>query len=362
MLPAACIVPETAPSVRWIGPLVPLFSPLVHLSAIPGAEPEEAALRTLVREGRLLALSPALPQAAQRRLEHLLQILSGSDAVLSGEQLKALLLRHLGTGRDWAEGANLGQELRAGGSSPDPFWQERLQLVLAERVERDREELASSLARIGRRHQKLLNALDGEESAQKSPALPRQQPASADLGLQPKRLRAWCRLLSGVESLRPDLWYITRQQECGELILERYRQLSGCRELCAPELFVPGCTSAATEDRAAPRLAQFPGLLSAFSRLRTAVLTPSGTSGAAQQEAMALFHEHAPAWNAMIRNTPAAASAPLCRLQLSVLPGISWSKLFRQLETNAPTGEHAAGVEPVFCLFGLLQGEATVRP
>ncbi len=362
MLPAACIVLETAPSVSWVCPLVPLFSPLVHLSAIPDSEPGEAALRTLVQEGRLLALSPALPPPAHRRLEHLIQVLNGSDAVHSGERLKALIVQHLGTDRDRAEGTSLGQELRAGESGMDPFWHERLQLALAERVERDQEEVASTLARIGRRHQQLLSALDGEEGAQKPPALPRQQVATAGLGLQLRRLRAWCRLLSGVGPLRPDMWYITRQQDCGEVILERYRQLSGHRELCAPELLVPGCASAVAEDWATPRLARFPGLLAAFSRLQTAVLASSGSSGADLREAMTLFSEHAPAWNAMIRKSPTAASAPLCRLQLSVLPGISWPKLLQRLDTSLPVEEGVADVEPAFCLFGLLQDEATIRP
>lgn len=376
MWPAACIVPETLPSLGWICPLVPLFSPLVHLSPIPGQEPTEGAARALMREGRLMALSPALPPSGQSELELLERLLAGRDAgrdaAQYGEQLKALFLERLGRGRESAEGAALRSQLDAAAPAADPLWHERLQLVLADRVERENEELAAALARIGARHRHVLATLD-EENAGPGQSGPPAQPLAGDTGdtggtgstggdqpWQAKRLRAWARLFAALTPPpRPDMWYLTRRQECRDAILEAYRRLSGRRELDLPELLLPACRTPAEDGESLPRPGQcpgLPGLLTAFSRLQSAVHTPPTARAAVLQEGMALFGEQAPAWNAMIRTGQRAASAPSCRLQLHLLPELSWSTLLQHLGAGAPAEAPAPASQPALSLFGFLQG------
>lgn len=357
MWPAACIVPETAPSLGWLCPLVPLFSPLVHLSPIPGLEPAEEAARVLVQEGRLISLSSAPPPSGRAELELLARMPAGRDAARYGEQLRALFLERLGTDRGATEEEAL-LRLRAGAPAADPLWHERLQLVLADRVERENEELAAALARINTQHQSLLATL-GEGDSPQTPPTP--LTASAAGGGQPwqaKRLRAWARLFAAVTPPpRPDMWYLTRQQECCDAILEGYRRLTGRRELSLPELLLPACGTPAEDGQSLPRPARCPGLSAALSRLLSAVHAPCTTLAAILQEAMTLFSEQVPVWNATMRSGSAAASAPLCRLQLLVLPDASWTALLRQLDTGGPTGDPTPAVRPALCLFGLLQDQ-----
>lgn len=293
-------------------------------------------------------------------------MLAGRDAARDtaqyGEQLKTLFLERLGTDRTSAEGAALRSRLGAAAPTADPLWHERLQLILADRVERENEELAAALARIGARHRHVLATLD-EENAGAGQSSPPAQPLAGDTGgtgggqpWQAKRLRAWARLFAALTPPpRPDMWYLTRRQECCDAILEAYRQLSGRRELGLPELLLPACKTPAEDGQDLPQPGQCPGLSAAFSRLQSAVHTPPTTLAAVLQEGMTLFGEQAPAWNAMVRAGQTAASAPFYRLHLHLLPELSWPTLLQHLGAGAPAEAPAPAAQPALCLFGFLQ-------
>lgn len=378
MLPAACIVPESSARPGWVFPLVALFSPLVYLCPLPDSSPQDKGLAGLAGEERLLALCPPMPAAAAEKLRHLARTLEGKGAVQHGEQLKQLILESLSAEGGQEASSALRRQLQAGakdGADLPPeaalLWQERLLLLLADQAEREQEELAAALSRISKQHQELLSSLSGT-GGNLDDALRDLMPSQAlasPAAWQPKRLQAWARLLAQTAMPRENLWYITRQEGLAEQILEQ-RQLcaqAGAQQAChLPALLLPAQMPAKEQSAAMPPAQEddCPGLFAAFSRLQALAL--DGTAADDVQEAVRLFTEAAPAWNAKMR-AAVPANAGLLRLQLSILPGASFRQRLQNslaCRTSSPaasanaTAEEASratGAGQILCLFGLLK-------
>ncbi|NLZ17938.1 MAG: hypothetical protein GX087_09440 [Desulfobulbaceae bacterium] len=370
MLPAACIVPETSASPAWVDPLVPVFSPLVHLCPVPEPVPVEPGLLRLIQDKRLLALCPPLPQEEGKRLAHLADLLSGADAAQHSEQLKQLILESLGNSGSQEETMLLRQQLRAGAqnataapaSSTDNLWQERLLLLLADQAERAEEALAAELSRIGKQHQSLFATLDHEnDDGGGLEDVPLQASAHAQNSWQPKRLQAWVKILSRATLPCAGIWYITRQTGLAEQVQEQYQLIIRQQSLNLPDLLLPTCNQ--EEMGTNPLLERCPGLLEAFTRLQTLALDDAAiqnNQGQSLEKIVALFAEQIPAWNGMIRATRTAQSA-LSRLQLSILPGISFPRLLTGVFAMASDTQSAAlhpDESTALCLFGFLSPPA----
>lgn len=367
MLPAACIVPETSASPAWVDPLVPVFSPLVHLCPVPESVPVEPGLLQLMQEKRLLSLCPPLPQEEAKRLVHLAGLLSGADAAQHSEQLKQLILENLGNSENQEKTMLLRQQLRAGTqgaaaaptSSADNLWQERLLLLLADQAERAEEVLAAELSRIGKQHQDLFAALEEEnDDGVRFDDAQLQASTHAQNSWQPKRIQAWATMLAQVSLPRQNIWYITRQESLAAQVQEQYQRAMRQLSLHLPELLLPMCYQ--KELCTDPLLERCPGLLEAFTRLQTLARGGAVTQNTHNQpleKAIALFAEQVPLWNGMIRTTRSEQSA-FYRLQLTILPGISFPRLLagvfaagRDTQNTAPSPVDGGAA---LCLFGLL--------
>ena len=407
MLPAACIVPESTASPGWVVPLVPVFSPLVYVCASPASLPAEvglAGLRRLMQEGRLLALSPALPDSKAQRLAHLVRSLnssvSGSDAALHGEQLKQYILESLVNKTAQEETAILTGLLRSGApearhdNNEDLLWSQRLLLVLADQAQQEEEALAAALGRIDRQHQRLVATFNddldddasddindhadsdgtgGEAGDQESPTTPitpitispEKMYSTDQTPWQSKRLQAWTRLYTQVDLPRPHLWYITRQQRlaeqlCAEQGLVEQKEPGTPGRVDLPELLLPGATQGDNYDAAPFLPSHCPGLLKAFNQIHAAAdMAGQAAIHGALQQAAHLFAQEAPAWNNLIRAKYAASAfpypAPLHRLRLSILPGMSFLQRLCAMGAAAPEICASAADRSACCLFGLLQ-------
>ena len=391
MLPAACIVPETSARASWVVPLVPVFPSLVHLCPFTSRAgstgstgsmmPREAALHKLVEEGRLLALSPPLPAKDTKRLQHLARSLNGVEAAEHGERLKQLILENLARKTTREETAALKEQLRGNAPSAsekeplDLLWQERLLLLLADQADREEEELTAAFNRINKQHQELFNRLNEEANTGEALAeLPAQLPPADPPGRspwQPKRIKAWSRLLKRTALPRQDLWYITRQESLAAQIIEQYQSCTGREAIHLPALLVPGHDEEA-ENISIPanQLEGFPGLAESFARVQTIAADMSGLYSKEQvvtllQEVEDLFAGHIPAWNAAMLGVQTGESR-LCRLQLSLLPGMGFQQLLEKIiagESAGSAGEKANAesaacgetANPALCLFGFLE-------
>ncbi|NQS71099.1 MAG: hypothetical protein HQQ73_02895 [Desulfobulbaceae bacterium] len=410
MLPAACIVPEGTASPGWVVPLVPVFSPLVHVCASPASLPAEAGLRRLMQEGRLLALSPALSDSKAQHLAHLVRSLdssiSGSDAALHSEQLKQYILESLANKTGQEETAILTGLLRSGAlegrqdNNADLLWGQRLLLVLADQAQQEEEALTAALGRIDRQHQGLIATFNdniddagddisdhaesdgtGSETGEQessttattpttispviSPISPANMYSTDQSPWQSQRLQAWTKLYAQVDLPWAHIWYITRQQGLAEQLRAEQRLaeqkepgVAGCVDL--PELLLPGAAQGENYDAAPVLLSRCPGLLKAFTQIHAvADMTGQAAIHSALQRAAHLFAQEAPAWNNLIRAEYAAStspgSAPLRRLRLSVLPGMSFLQRLCAMDAAAPAICASAADHPACCLFGLLQ-------
>ncbi|MDO5673676.1 MAG: hypothetical protein Q4G66_01975 [bacterium] len=388
MLPAACIVPESSARPGWVFPLVALFSPLVYLCPVPEISPQETGPVGLVQDGRLIALCPPMPTAAAEKLRHLARSLAGSGAVQHGEQLKQLILESLSTesNQEAQEASSaLRRQLRtgiqnsAGGADTAPeaglLWQERLLLLLADRAEREQEELAAAISRISRQHQELLSSLSdkGDSPEDVLQGLVPPEALTSHTTWQPKRLQAWVRLLVQTTLPRQDMWYITRQKGLAEQIMEQHQLCAqgetqqACQAYHLPDLLLPACPQEENSERPVLLVSleqDCPDLLAAFSGLQALAL---GATADELPEAAKRFAEAAAVWNAMVSAaTPAvpatAAHSGLSRLQLSILPGASFlQRLQNSLACPPASAKDASSVTDTgqgLCLFGLMLSDA----
>jgi hypothetical protein len=357
-----------------------------------------------MQEGRLLALSPALSDSKAQHLAHLVRSLdssiSGSDAALHSEQLKQYILESLVNKTGQEETAILTGLLRSGAlegrqdNNADLLWGQRLLLVLADQAQQEEETLAAALGRIDRQHQRLVatfnddlddNASDGindhaesdgtggEAGDQESPTTPITPITISPANMystdqspwQSQRLQAWTKLYAQVDLPWAHIWYITRQQGLAEQLRAEQRLaeqkepgVAGCVDL--PELLLPGAAQGENYDAAPVLLSRCPGLLKAFTQIHAvADMTGQAAIHSALQRAAHLFAQEAPAWNNLIRAEYAAStspgSAPLRRLRLSVLPGMSFLQRLCAMDAAAPAICASAADHPACCLFGLLQ-------
>lgn len=363
MLPAACIIPESSARPDWVAPLVALFSPLVYLSPVPETIPPENDLRQMAENGQLLALSPSMPPAAAEKLGYLARSLEGSESVQHGEQLKQLILESLGTESDLEASSNLRRQLRSGtqeegNSTPvaDLLWQERLLLLLADKSEREQEELARAFSRISKQHRELLSSLDDSQKEMLEDLLP-PEPEPHQEKWQPKRLQAWARLFRQTTIPRQIIWHITRQEGLAAQILEQHQTCVQEQAYHLPELLLPAYLSNAQHKSAASPIQACPKLLAAFSEFHS--FAPDGAATDIIKKAADCIAAEIPAWNAEIRAIVPAETG-LYRLRLSILPGASLLHLLQNSLAHTPASAEDArtGTDQDLCLFGLLLGNA----
>jgi hypothetical protein len=323
--------PFTAIARRQAEQMSAVWGPLTLLQ--PSSETCSAEMRALCEEGRIETMAP--DEDPSQPLSEVMKAFEQWAAQHTGGDLSALVERGQAVPFFSSQSSTqIVAELRKRGRAPEieappeeglpNLLRARLFLAMAERFDRQQEELAQAIETLAEKERRMMAMLKGEDAAAPDPATASRKTSAAgrDSRLIHPRLKAWARVMAALETMSTgtagpadEILFLTDSRAALEQIQERF-----------PE---------------------------AQRRLREHLLT-AGTLAPAVSAML-------PPWLAerLIRSdqeSSGAAASPLC-IELWEIPGLSRTAFFHRLahDRQAPVDALLPGAIQGSCWVGCMR-------